>query len=646
MTVSTLQKLWALGTLSLMTAISSATAAESAPAAASRTIAIAALARTNAVEFEREILPSLRTSCLACHNRTKAKAGLILETPMDILKGGESGPAVVPRKSAESLLLKVSAHQEKPYMPPKDNKVEAADLTPEQLALLKLWIDQGATGEVRGSAVVEWQPLPEGVNPILAVALSEDAQMVACGRANQLSLYHLPTQRLIERLTDPALGTSGLYPKTGAAHRDMVNSLAFSRDGNWLASGDYQAVKLWHRKTEETRTELRAPFLKPATALTASPDGQWLVTGHTDGSLALWKGSEGTLRTQWMAHAHPIQKISFSPDADRVLSTSGSHRAGIWSFSEARNIAWIPTPGSVTAVVWHPNGRQIVTAGDDLILRLWALPGPTDTNATLIREFKGHTNAVTSLAMTAKAPGILASGSLDGSLLFWDVEKGGAPRRAEHGAPVIALALRDDGGLVASAGSNGVARIWQVSDLKSLHELKGDRLANDAVGKVERSIALSKAEITYREAGVEEVKKRAKTEADYALKILETRLTAERTLSEKLKASLAAMEARASAEKAPADLAAELIKVNADREAAEAPARLAETEAANALKRVERAKATAEASRKAAAELAEAAKAEAGKSAPIAQAKATAEKLAADAAQFLEDAKAVADRFA
>ena len=155
MTVSTLQKLWALGTLSLMTSISSATAAESAPAAASRAIAIAALTRTNAVEFEREILPSLRTSCLACHNRTKAKAGLILETPMDILKGGESGPAVVPRKSAESLLLKDSAHQEKPYMPPKDNKVEAADLTPEQLALLKLWIDQGATGEVRGSAVVE-----------------------------------------------------------------------------------------------------------------------------------------------------------------------------------------------------------------------------------------------------------------------------------------------------------------------------------------------------------------------------------------------------------------------------------------------------------------------------------------------------------
>ena len=66
----------------------------------------------------------------------QAKADLVLETPADILKGGESGPAVVPRKGAESLLLKVAAHQLKPFMPPKDNKAEAVsrkDVTQEIL---------------------------------------------------------------------------------------------------------------------------------------------------------------------------------------------------------------------------------------------------------------------------------------------------------------------------------------------------------------------------------------------------------------------------------------------------------------------------------------------------------------------------------
>ena len=45
----------------------------------------------------------------------------MLETPQTILKGGDSGPAVVAGKSAESLLLKAAAHLEEPFMPPADN---------------------------------------------------------------------------------------------------------------------------------------------------------------------------------------------------------------------------------------------------------------------------------------------------------------------------------------------------------------------------------------------------------------------------------------------------------------------------------------------------------------------------------------------
>src|SRR5262245_24277494 len=111
-------------------------------------IAIAELKRSTAVDFEKEILPILKNNCLACHNQTKAKADLVLEAPQTILKGGESGPAVIPGKSSESLLLKLASHQDQPAMPPKENKVNAADLTPDQLGLVKLWIDQGAKGEI------------------------------------------------------------------------------------------------------------------------------------------------------------------------------------------------------------------------------------------------------------------------------------------------------------------------------------------------------------------------------------------------------------------------------------------------------------------------------------------------------------------
>src|SRR6185503_1860336 len=131
-------------------------------------------------------------------NQTKSKAGLILETPQTILKGGDTGPAVVPGKATESLLLKAAAHQDPELvMPPKDNKVAASNLTPLQLGLLKLWIDEGAKGEVRAAGPIEWQPLPPGLNPIYAAALSPDGQFAACGRANQIFIYHVPTTQLV-----------------------------------------------------------------------------------------------------------------------------------------------------------------------------------------------------------------------------------------------------------------------------------------------------------------------------------------------------------------------------------------------------------------------------------------------------------------
>jgi len=124
-----IRQLWLVLALSLLLCASPALTIggeQSSPDKKTAAIPIADLKRLAPVDFETEILPILKNNCLACHNQTKAKADLILETPQTILKGGESGPAVVPGQSAESLLLKVASHQEKPTMPPKDNKANAA----------------------------------------------------------------------------------------------------------------------------------------------------------------------------------------------------------------------------------------------------------------------------------------------------------------------------------------------------------------------------------------------------------------------------------------------------------------------------------------------------------------------------------------
>jgi mono/diheme cytochrome c family protein len=94
-----------------------------------------------AVDFEVEVLPILEDHCIDCHGEEKQKSGLRLDTALGLLRGGESGEALlVGGKSAESYLFKrVSTAVAKEAMPPKGKRLSA-----EQVAVLQRWIDEGA----------------------------------------------------------------------------------------------------------------------------------------------------------------------------------------------------------------------------------------------------------------------------------------------------------------------------------------------------------------------------------------------------------------------------------------------------------------------------------------------------------------------
>jgi cytochrome c5 len=100
---------------------------------------ILAPAADHAVNFTKEIKPIFEASCVKCHGRGRAKGDFQIDSRDTILKGGESGPAVVVGKSAESLLIElVMGFDPDNTMPKKGTR-----LTPEQIGLLRAWIDQG-----------------------------------------------------------------------------------------------------------------------------------------------------------------------------------------------------------------------------------------------------------------------------------------------------------------------------------------------------------------------------------------------------------------------------------------------------------------------------------------------------------------------
>jgi mono/diheme cytochrome c family protein len=95
---------------------------------------------SHAVNFSKEIKPLFQASCVTCHGRGKAKGGFRLDTRETALKGGDSGPALLPGKSADSLLIALVQGVDPDNVMPK----KGSRLTAEQIGLLRAWIDQGA----------------------------------------------------------------------------------------------------------------------------------------------------------------------------------------------------------------------------------------------------------------------------------------------------------------------------------------------------------------------------------------------------------------------------------------------------------------------------------------------------------------------
>src|SRR3954464_4111015 len=97
-------------------------------------------AATRPVDFVKDIQPIFADRCLGCHGPKKHEAEFRLDAKAIALKGGELGPAILPGKSADSLLVQAVGGMKPDLKMPRKGE----PLTAEQIGLLRAWIDQGA----------------------------------------------------------------------------------------------------------------------------------------------------------------------------------------------------------------------------------------------------------------------------------------------------------------------------------------------------------------------------------------------------------------------------------------------------------------------------------------------------------------------
>jgi len=451
-------------------------------------IPIAMVQRREPIDFEKDLLPVLQSKCLACHNRRLALGDVVLESTETMLSSGRREAVIVRGNSEVSPLLQVAAHLRQPFMPPAGNEVTALALTPEELGLLKLWIDQGAHGSKRRiSSRLKWQAISATVKPIYSSAITPDGQYGACGRANQIFLYHLASGRLVTRLIDPTLSRMGIYPESGVSHRDLVHSLAFSPDGRLLVSGGYRTIKFWQQRDVE-QVELAASLgqevvpnwtLKRAigsvddssiligriTALAFSPDGQLLATGSGDpsrsGELKIWHVESGE---SWGviadAHSDTILGMEFSPDG-RYLATGSTDRFAKVFHVKTRLLAhnFEGHTHHVLDVAWRADGKVLVSCGADNVIKFWDVETGEQK-----KTISGYEKEVTSLSFIGKSNRLLIS-SGDPVVRF------GERRLSGVSGFVHTSAVSADGQTIMAGDEDGRLLVWKASNLVPLHIL-------------------------------------------------------------------------------------------------------------------------------------------------------------------------------
>jgi WD40 repeat protein len=316
----------------------------------------------------------LKENCVACHNPTKKKGSLVLTSRELALKGGEDGPALLLGNSAKSPMILALDASADPHMPPK------GQLTDPEIATLARWIDAGAKWDARALATtrpattypIVLRPLPASYRPVLCMAISPVGNRLAAGRGDRINLYDLttPTRPLVTQLSTP---------------RDVVQSVAWSGDSHFLASGGFRNIRLWDFSSGKQVAQIMG-LTGRVTSLAFVPNQPLLIAGEGEvastGIVHVWHIPDGAPIANWPAHDDSILAMKVSPDG-KWLATAGADKlVKIWDLATRKEIGRLEGHSApVMALAVSKDGASLASAGTDKEIKIWKVATKEQTAA-------------------------------------------------------------------------------------------------------------------------------------------------------------------------------------------------------------------------------------------------------------------------
>ncbi|MEY2505254.1 MAG: hypothetical protein QOG27_1534 [Verrucomicrobiota bacterium] len=256
-------------------------------------------------------------------------------------------------------------------------------------------------------------------------------------------------------------------------HKKPVTGLAWTRDGNWLAttSRDGQ-VGIWNVANASHNA---VAFLQGHTdsiwlpELVETPEKTWLVTPSADGTVRLWilpSGEKARFSknkpedSEVLRHGAPVRRAAMDSQARWIVTAGADGYAVLWDRQTGERLCQVQHKEAVREVGFQPGGTHFVTASDDKTAQVW----DAQTRKGIV-TLAGHEAAVFSARFTVYGPGVVTI-SLDNTARLWNYQtKKCVAILRGHRDVLWSLRFSPSGTNFTTTGGDGTARLW---DLKRI----------------------------------------------------------------------------------------------------------------------------------------------------------------------------------